>query len=164
MLFAMRIGPFNSFHFSQIENLLKKENIPFSIDQDPQALEKIRKKDLERAPDPYPIYQSSGDFLFVDVDEFHAPRALFILDKNGLVPINDEEKTAVLESAEYHCLQCDYVSDHPGSCPHHNQNLLEYSDWVAAKNAPRQSLSGYFGIIIVLIIVAAFYYFRIYLK
>jgi hypothetical protein len=129
----MLLGPFNSFLINDILFALKKNEIKHEIIQDPVALEKIRTLDLQKNPSVNTgLYSSSGDFLYIQIEDNDALRVESLLEKHGIVLATTSEDTEVLSTAEYHCRICDYTSDHPITCPAHGQPLLEYSEWVDA--------------------------------
>lgn len=133
----MVIGPFNGFHVQEIIRVLQELGVEPSLMQDSQALDKMRDKDKDEMPKVglhRGLFKSRGDFVYLEIpDSTNMDDIYPALEKYGFVRPNPAEHSEHLESAEYHCLQCDYVSDHPGSCPQHQGTLLEYSEWLQAQ-------------------------------
>lgn len=150
----MLIGPFSSFHIDEIKQRLEEQNIPHELIQDPQTLEKIRAEEALRQPSRTRTFQSTGDYLYIDVETTHVNSLLPQLEKYGIVSAVSEEDAARLESAEYHCPQCDYTSDHEGFCNKHNVRLLEFSDWVSYGSKSGKSGQMY-AILFIIIMVGA---------
>jgi hypothetical protein len=151
----MLIGPFSSFHIDEIKQRLAEQNIPYALVQDPQALEKIRSEEKQRPPSRNPVFRSTGDYLYLDVDASSVDTILPHLEKYGVVAAATEEETERLENAEYHCPHCDYVSDNEGFCNKHNVRLLEFSDWVNSDSKSGKSGQMYAILFIITIIVGA---------
>lgn len=97
--------------------------------QDPQALDKIKKKEHLDSPRIYPTYQSSGDFLFIDIAKTDFELIKSDLIRMGLMHDFEAHELQENTQEEYLCLYCDKESDKPGVCEIHNARLLEYSEW-----------------------------------
>lgn len=138
----MVIGPFNGFHVQEIIRVLKERGVEPTVLQDPEALDKIRDKDKDETPNVginRGLFKSRGDFVYLELPDSTDMASLYpSLEKYGVVAPIAPEQSEILESAEYHCLQCDFISDHPGTCPQHQIGLLEYSEWLAAQFAAGQ--------------------------
>ncbi len=122
--------------------MLKEQGLEPNVAQDPDALKIIREKDKDETPnvgENRGLYKSRGDFLYLEFpDETDLAPVYPTLEKYGYVPPAPPEAAAALESAEYHCLYCDYTSDHPGQCPTHQARLLEFSEWLEAQHKSGQ--------------------------
>ena len=132
----MVLGPFNYFHIERIKEELDKINIDFAVLHNEDAQKAIKEADLRKPPGRYSaIYQSSGDFLYVDIDDHDEEKVVAILSQLGVMDISELNTEMQLDEPEYHCTECDYRSENPGLCPHHNKKLLEFSEWVADSKA-----------------------------
>ena len=129
----MRIGPFNSFHISQLEELFKKNNVQYSLFQDPEALKKIRESEVQRSPTRFPLYQSNGDYIYVDLQETDVDALRAELETFGVIFVAHHEMQD-LESEEYYCVSCDSTSDSAGFCHKHQTRLVTFSEWAAQKS------------------------------
>lgn len=139
----MLLGPFNSFHIQELVDYLNQKNIEHQLIQDPEAIQKIRDADKAKNPgNPNDrLFRSSGDFLYLEINDNDMSLVYPAIEKFGIVPANAPESAELLESAEYHCLHCDYTSDQPGVCKRHSDDrLLEFSEWIQARE-----LAGYLG-------------------
>ncbi len=156
----MRIGPFSSFHVDQVEELLQQKNIEYSLFQDPEAVEKIRDLEVERAPTQNSVYQSTGDYIYVDLTDDDAKSLRSELENLGVVFV-DEHIAHDLDAEEYYCLSCDYTADSPGFCRQHQTRLVDFTQWVAktSKSSSKNELA--FTVASVLAFCAlALWYFR----
>ncbi|MCC6137154.1 MAG: hypothetical protein IT287_00860 [Bdellovibrionaceae bacterium] len=142
----MRIGPLNNVNVHEISLFLKERNITYSVTQDQVPSEQTTGKNEK--------------LLYIELSPDDAPAALPLLEKFGIVLPPSPEDAELLESAEYHCLHCDYTANSPGVCSKHQTSLLEYSDWLAADQQAGDFLSKYskyFFIAVVLAAMAAMY-------
>ncbi len=156
----MRIGPFSSFHIGQLEELLQQKNIEYSIFQDPEAVEKIRKLEVERTPTRLPLYRSTGDYIYVDLAAADAMSLRAELEKFGIVFI-DEQMAHDLHAEEFYCLSCDYTADSPGFCRQHQTQLVNFTVWAAKTSKSSSKNELVFTVATVLAFLAlALWYFR----
>lgn len=146
--------------------MLNERGIQHTIKQDPEALEKIRASDQHLSETPASrkgYYISRGDFVYLELAEGTDMDALYpALEKFGFVPQATGEHAELLQSAEYHCLHCDYTSDHAGECPTHKEQLLEYSEWLDTqfKMKHQGRSKGTYIALTVFIVVILFMYLR----
>lgn len=156
----MRIGPFSSFYIGQIEEMLQQKNVEYSLFQDPEAVEKIRDVEIERAPTRLPVYRSTGDYIYVDLAEADAKSLRTELEKFGVVFV-DENAEHDLHAEEFYCLSCEYTADSPGFCRQHQTPLVNFSEWAAKTSNSSSKNELIFTLVIGLAFCAlALWYFR----
>jgi hypothetical protein len=154
----MLLGPFNFFHVGLLKDVLSDQGIEHKFLTDPEAQEIITARAVDQQPRSHPTYQSSGDFLYLEIDEQHVPLITETLSKLGAV-LNEESK-GELDHSDFLCTECDYIAHEPGLCPTHQKPLFEFSDWVKA-STEKESRSGKLLMLALVAIAAlAFLYFR----
>lgn len=116
---------------------------PFSEDQISQLIEALDQKKVH--------YVRIGSQLEVADSLVHNIEVE--LEQMGMF----DEKVEELQHEEYLCLQCDFVSSSPGSCPKHGVALLEYSDWVAAQSSQPMDKRVAFVLVLVAAAVVGYY-------
>lgn len=146
----LRIGPFSEMHFSKLEQKLCAAGIAFEKFEDPSYLAAYEQKMKQRSRMNeviYPVYSGhSPEYLFIELEKsdiFHVRQ-----DLNDLgYSLQD---TSVQFSEEYYCPNCDYRAETQARCPKHNSLLLNYGDWLAARNKP--TFTGRVAVFLIIII------------
>lgn len=130
----MLFGPLPILFAEKLRQLLQAHGgdgkIHFSA-QEVQEAEQVRNAVLNRAPQPYPMFESSRDLVHIEIE----PKYLLIirgeLEKMGFsVPARDHSP---IPGEDFLCAICDYLGDAPGSCPRDGSTLLPFSEWAEQK-------------------------------
>lgn len=100
----MRVGPFHSFHIQKLIAHLNELKISHELVQDPNVHQEMKNADLERSlgfAEIYErgVYQSRGDFLYIEMDEKDVQKILPELEKYGFVPTTVNGSKVLPESS-----------------------------------------------------------------
>lgn len=146
----LRIGPFSEIHISKLEQKLTSAGIAFEKTEDPSHLAAYEQKMKQRNSTHeviYPVYSGhSPEYLFIELEKsdiFHIRQ-----DLNDLGYSLQDSAEQFAE--EYYCTKCDYKADTQARCPRHNLLLLNYGDWLSARNKP--SFTGRIAAVLFIII------------
>ncbi len=128
----MIFGPFPVFFIERLRAIIEGAGGLIKVYSSEEAHEKLRDANRDRRGTQFQETPMQADLLYVEFDAQYIPLAQPELEKMGVV-FGDHDAPE-LQGTEYHCLQCDHTSDSIGLCPEHKTPLLEFSDWVKAKN------------------------------
>lgn len=139
----MRIGPLSQIHFDKLKTILDDAHATYKVDYDQELLAQIRERQKDPEPRHLNLFQSAGDYIFLEIE---AKDALLIrgeVEKMGLT-IGTRRAEPLPDVPEFLCRKCDYVSNEPGSCPTHQERLVGFSEWVADRQTNRDLVSRVF--------------------
>ena len=136
----MLFGPLPAVFVQKLERMLKEHGAGYKIFVSHEELEAYRERQKAiPVPAYYPSFPTPGDFVYIEVALKDVLIVRGELEKMG-IPVRSDELEPELSDMEYLCPRCKEVSMSPGLCPIHKIPMLEFSEWVATKNAGSEKM------------------------
>lgn len=147
----MRFGPLSHYDLGILKGLLDQHSAKYEITHSPEEFDLIREQRKVAPVVPYPGYHGPERFLYIEIQTKDLLIVRGSLEKMGFAV--NREPQALAEVPEYLCLYCKHHSGVPGVCPRHGFDLLEYSDWVAARRDSLPVNSWWWRVVMALVAV-----------
>lgn len=159
-----RYDGFAPRQIDEISELLSKKNIRFKVVVNEEALARLETEwkqsltsDIPQTGRHFDPHHVSFDILEEDVPLIDGAcrRAGFV---EKAPEVSEEEEEQLFAHKDYLCLRCDHCQSEPGLCPKHQEPLLEFADWNAARNQGSQESMmkvGYLAVGLLAVLVIA---------
>jgi hypothetical protein len=130
----MLFGPLPIVFAEKLRQLLQAQGADGKIyhsAHDVQEIERARNAVLNRAPQPYPMFENARDLVHIEIEPKHLLIVRGELEKMGFsVPARTHTP---IPGEDYLCPVCDFHGDAPGPCPRDGTALLLFSEWAERK-------------------------------
>lgn len=130
----MLFGPLPIVFAEKLRQLLQAQGADGKIyysAQEVQDIEQTRDAVLNRAPQPYPIFENTRDLVHIEIEQKDLLIVRGELEKMGFsIPARNHTP---IPGEDYLCPVCDFHGDAPGPCPRDGSTLLLFSAWAEQK-------------------------------
>ena len=130
----MLFGPLPIVFAEKLRQLLQAQGADgkiFYSAHEAQETEQARDAVLNRAPQPYPIFENTRDLVHIEIEPKHLLIVRGELEKMGFSIL--ARTHTPIPGEDYLCPVCDFHGDSPGPCPRYGTALLTFSEWADKK-------------------------------
>jgi hypothetical protein len=154
------IGPFSATDLSRLTEILDGAGVTYTVEENPERVEEADQARSMREPMLHPVYEGPAEIFMLI---FPKARAALIRDELARIgkPFLLDPPPEINDAPEYHCPVCSFTSDTLQLCPQHRVPLLEFSDWVAARQARSSKANRIFMILLIAIVIGLAIWFKL---
>lgn len=153
----LTLGPMSALDLKSLAEKMDGMIVPYQAMVSVEALHSAESRLRAKVCRADQVTEGPWRYLYLKIAADDVAKIKEELERRGLWV----EKTEVAPDSflpEYFCQKCDFRSERPGLCPQHQESLLEFSEWVAARNKSQGIAWRYVGVLAVGIFIAVIIY------
>lgn len=153
-------GPMDQVQLGKLTESLDLEGAEYKIEISEEEIEKHKDKSRNQPITTSSPFYSLANFYYIKIPT----RNLLIVKKhleNIGFSLSSSNQAEIPSRPEFMCTRCKFMAHQPGFCPQHGVKLLEFSEWVAFKQAKYDRIQS--RVLILLALILMFFVIRAHL-